>query len=273
MDDRSVFITGAAGGLGSATAEYFASRDWRVFAADNRREALAGLENIPNLIPVFVDVGSTLSVEAAFRQVSRQTGALQGVINMAGVIEIGSMLEVEESSVQRVFNTNVMGMFRVNQAFLPLVLKGRGRIINISSENGWESGGPFNGAYAMSKHAVEAYSDSLRRELMLLGIKVIKIQPGPFKTGMIAASKQLFTAEIDASTWFKPQLAFIASRMDGIYMKANPPGIVARVTYRAMTAKNPPTAYSIRPDPQMALLELLPPRWADALLALMLKKL
>jgi NAD(P)-dependent dehydrogenase (short-subunit alcohol dehydrogenase family) len=199
--------------------------------------------------------------------------ALTGVVTMAGVIEIGSMGEVEESSIQRVFNINVLGMFRVNKTFLPMLLKGGGRIINISSKNGWESGGPFNGTYAMSKHSVEAHSDSLRREVMLLGIKVIKIQSGPFKTDFVTTSKGLFTEEIEASNWFRLQLRLIAGMMDAIYMKANPPEIVACVTWRAMTARNPRTVYSVWPDARIALLELHPPRRADGLLGMILKKL
>lgn len=68
----------------------------------------------------------------------------------------------------------------------------KGRIVNISSETGWMSGGPFNGAYASSKHAIEAYSDSLRRELALLDMPVIKIQAGPFKTDMVKSIESNF---------------------------------------------------------------------------------
>jgi NAD(P)-dependent dehydrogenase (short-subunit alcohol dehydrogenase family) len=272
MEKRSVFITGAAGGLGRATSTYFASRNWTVFAADCDRKALAALENTPNIVCILLDVGKAASVEAAYRQVSSHVEALAGVINMAGVIEIGSMLEVEESSILHLFNINVLGMFRVNKIFLPLILEGRGRIINISSENGWESGGPFNGAYALSKHAVEAYTDSLRRESLLLGIKVIKIQPGPFKTNFVMTAKQLFIEETGRSTHFKPQLEMIARTMDGVWKKANPPGLIARLTYRAMTVRRPKTVYSVRPEPQMVLLDLLPVRWADGLLKMVLEK-
>jgi len=187
------------------------------------------------------------------------------------VMEVGAMVEVEDSAVLNLLNINTMGMFRVNKIFLPMILKGKGRIINISSETGWESGGPFNGTYSMSKHAVEAYTDSLRRELMLLGIKVIKIQPGPFKTSMVTTTKQLFMDAVERSVYFKHQLSFITGMMDAEYKKANPPEIMARVVYRAMTTRNPRIAYSVRPDLQRALLEKLPAKWSDRLFKMILE--
>lgn len=270
--DKKVFITGAAGGLGSATARYFADRNWMVYAVDSDQKSLANLENIPNIIPMLVDVGSTDSVSAAYQQVSEYTDCLDGIVNMAGVMEVGSMVEVEESAVLRLLNINTLGMFRVNKTFLPMILKGSGRIINISSETGWESGGPFNGSYSMSKHAVEAYSDSLRRELMLLGIKVVKIQPGPFRTNMITTTKQLFIDATGKSSYFKAQLNFISGMLDAEWKKANPPEIMACVTYRAMTAQNPRINYSVRPDFQRAFLEKLPARWSDGLFKMILAK-
>jgi NAD(P)-dependent dehydrogenase (short-subunit alcohol dehydrogenase family) len=186
-------------------------------------------------------------------------------------MEIGAMVEVDESAVLRLLNINVMGMFRVNRTFLPMIMKGRGRIINVSSENGWESGGPFNGTYSMSKHAVEAYTDSLRRELMLLGIKVIKIQPGPFRTNMVTTTKRLFIEATEKSTHFQSQLRTITNMMDKEWEKANSPEIMARVTYRAMTTPRPRTAYSVRPDPQRSFLDLLPASLADRLIASILK--
>jgi NAD(P)-dependent dehydrogenase (short-subunit alcohol dehydrogenase family) len=271
MDQKSVFITGGAGGLGRATVETFAAHGWQVFAADYNQQALASLEQLPHVIPMQVDIGQASSVEAAFEQVSRNNDGLDGVINMAGVMQVGSMVELDEESVLQLLNVNALGMFRVNKRFLPLVMKRQGRIVNISSENGWESGGPFNGAYSMSKHAVEAYSDSLRRELMLLGIRVIKVQPGPFKTGMITTTKQLFAEATERSVYFKPQLRYISGMLDREWEKANPPAILAGVVYRAMTAKHPRTAYSIRPDPQRAFLDLLPASLADRLLKGILK--
>ncbi len=115
----------------------------------------------------------------------RGVDGLDGVVNFAGILAVGSSSRSKETCAACSTST-CMGTVRVNRALFPLVLARKGRIVNISSETGWQSGMPFNGPYAMSKHAIEAYSDSLRRELMFLGVQVIKIQPGPFRTAMVA---------------------------------------------------------------------------------------
>ncbi|MCB1616126.1 MAG: SDR family NAD(P)-dependent oxidoreductase, partial [Pseudomonadales bacterium] len=160
---------------------------------------------------------------------------------------------------------NVMGTFRVNQAFLPLLQSGA-RIVNISSETGWQSGGPFNGAYAMSKHAIEAYSDSLRRELCFLGIAVIKIQPGPFKTEMVGSIEQNFSRAIADTKHFSKQLTRIKALAMNEQNKAHDPAILASAVYKALTVKKPKPAYSVKADPARSFLEWFPTAWADGLL-------
>ncbi len=198
---KNAFITGGAGGLGSATSRYLAERGWRVFAADFDEASLAEIEKESNIIPVFINVTDTQSVAQAYTTVSEQVDGLDAVVNFAGILAVGSMVDIPESTLQRVLDVNVMGTFRVNRAFFPLVRKRGGRIINISSETGWQSGAPFNGAYATSKHAIEAYSDSLRWELSLLDIPVVKIQPGPFKTDMVEGIDRQFSTAIEGSNY------------------------------------------------------------------------
>ena len=266
MTQKNAFITGGSGGLGSATSTYLVNRGWHVFAADFDRKALAEMEGKPNITPIFIDVMDTASVEAAFNQVKSQVDGLDAVVNFAGILAIGSMVELEESTLQRILDVNVMGTFRVNRIFFPLLNDRKGRIVNISSETGWQSGAPFNGAYAMSKHAIEAYSDSLRRELTLLNIPVIKIQPGPFKTEMVASIEANFNRAVEGSKHFKEVL----TRMKGLAMresdKGHDPAELAAVIHAALTVKKPKAAYSVKPDPMRSLLEYFPTPWADAIL-------
>jgi NAD(P)-dependent dehydrogenase (short-subunit alcohol dehydrogenase family) len=151
------------------------------------------------------------------------------------------------------------------------VLARKGRIVNISSETGWQSGMPFNGAYAMSKHAIEAYSDSLRRELMFVDVPVIKIQPGPFRTAMVTGIEPAFTRAAEASTHFKDMLNRIKHVTLKEQAKAHDPVLLAAVVYRALTTRHPRAAYSVKPDLQRAALSLLPARVADPLLKLALR--
>ena len=203
---KTVFITGAAGGLGASATRHLAERNWHVFAADFDEEALREIGKESNVTGVALDVTDPASVEAARALVAESCDGLDGIVNFAGILAVGSVIEIESETIRRVLDVNVMGTVRVNHALFPLVLARKGRIINISSETGWQSGMPFNGAYAMSKHAIEAYSDSLRRELMFLDVPVIKIQPGPFRTAMVAGIERGFTRAAEASTYFKEML-------------------------------------------------------------------
>ena len=186
MTKRTALITGAGGGLGHALVERLLANGWKVFAADISEEMLRSSTHDPDVVPVVMDVTSQDSVQTAYDAVASQTDRLDGLINFAGVMGVGSLTDIPEERLARILDINVMGTYRVNKTFLPLVQDAKGRIVNISSETGWQSAAPFNGPYAMSKHAIEAYSTALRRELALLDIKVITIQPGAFRTNMVA---------------------------------------------------------------------------------------
>ena len=147
---RRVFPA-ASGGLGSATARYLAARQWHVFAAGFDEAALRELAKEPNVMTIPLDVTDAASVDAARAVVAQSCDRLDGVVNFAGILAVDSVIEIDSATIRRVLEVNVMGTVRVNQALFPLVLARKGYIINISSEAGWQSGMPFNGAYAMSK--------------------------------------------------------------------------------------------------------------------------
>lgn len=262
---KTVLITGAAGGLGRRTAEYLAARGFHVYACDLPL-AVANAPALENVTWVPIDVTDAASVEKAVAQVRASTDGLDGVVNFAGILMIGSMIELPIEAVQRVVDVNLFGTFRVNRACFPLIRARGGRIVNISSETGWQSGGPFNGAYGLSKHAIEAYSDSLRRELMLLGLHVIKVQPGPFKTEMVKSIDANFRRAAESSELFKDVLEKVRSLAIKEEGKANDPELLAKTIHTALTAKSPKPAYSVRPDPARSALEYVPTRLADRLL-------
>jgi NAD(P)-dependent dehydrogenase (short-subunit alcohol dehydrogenase family) len=272
-DQKTVFITGAAGGLGASATRHLAKRNWRVFAADFDEQALREVDRESNVTGIPLDVTNPGSVEAARVLVSGSCEGLDGIVNFAGILAVGSVIEIESETIRRVLDVNVMGTVRVNRALFPLVLARKGRIINISSETGWQSGMPFNGAYTMSKHAIEAYSDSLRRELMFLDIPVIKIQPGPFRTAMVAGIERDFTRAAEASTYFKELLTRLKHVTLKEQAKAHDPALLAEVVHHALTTRHPRIAYSVKPDPQRAALDLLPAWAADPLLKLALRRL
>lgn len=182
-DIKYVLVTGAAGGLGEAAARELASRGYHVLAAD-----IKPAESAENITPVVMDVMSEESVAEAAELVSKSCGGLYAILHLAGVYTMDSFIEIEEATLERMLEVNLMGVYRVNKAFLPLVQKGGGRIAIVTSELAPLDPLPFNGIYTMTKNALDSYSRSLALELQLLGVRVITLRPGAFGDGMPKAA-------------------------------------------------------------------------------------
>jgi NAD(P)-dependent dehydrogenase (short-subunit alcohol dehydrogenase family) len=172
----------------------------------------------------------------------------------------------------RILDINVMGTFRVNKKFFPLVEAAKGRIVNLSSETGWQSAAPFNGPYAMSKHAIEAYSTALRREVALVDVKVVTIQPGAFRTNMVAGIERAFTAAEEETPKFASVLRKLKSLAGKEIESARDPDILAQVIETALTAKRPKPVYSVKPDKLRSALDRLPLRASDRLYLAVLQR-
>jgi NAD(P)-dependent dehydrogenase (short-subunit alcohol dehydrogenase family) len=263
MMKQTALVTGAGGGLGHATVERLVASGWRVFEADVDRELLRSSTHDPDVVPILMDVTDPASIESAYDAVTSLTDRLDGIVNFAGVLAVGSLIDIAEERLARILDINVMGTYRVNKAFFPLVEAAKGRIVNISSETGRQSAAPFAGPYAMSKYAIEAYSTALRRELALLGVKVITIQPGPFRTSMAEGIEAAFTQAESETARFAP----IINRLKGLAAKqihsANDPDILAQTVLAALTTKRPKPVYSVKPDRLRSSLERLPLRTVD----------
>ncbi|MEO0600923.1 MAG: SDR family NAD(P)-dependent oxidoreductase, partial [Myxococcota bacterium] len=175
-------------------------------------------------------------------------------------------VHLEDARDRGFLEVNVMGTFRVNRALFPLVKARGGRFVNISSETGWQTAMPFNGPYAMSKHAIEAYSDALRREMAMLGLPVVKIQPGPFRTSMVSGMHAHFAAAADHSTHFGALLRRMRRFLDREQARAHDPAVLARVVVKACEARRPRAAYSVRPEPTRRVLSWLPDGVVDRIL-------
>ena len=272
MTKKTALVTGAGGGLGHATVERLVANGWRVFESDISRDMLRSSMHDPDVVPIVMDVTDNDSIESAYDAVASQTDRLDGIVNFAGVMGVGSLTDIPEERLARILDINVMGTYRVNKKFLPLVEAAKGRIVNISSETGWQSAAPFNGPYAMSKHAIEAYSTALRRELALLDIKVVTIQPGAFRTDMVAGIERAFTAAEAETPKFAPVLKKLKSLAGKEIESARDPDILAQVIETALTAKRPKPVYSVKPDKLRSALEALPLRASDGLYIAVLKR-
>jgi NAD(P)-dependent dehydrogenase (short-subunit alcohol dehydrogenase family) len=185
QSQKSILISGASTGIGRCIALHFDKMGYQVFAGVRKAvdgEALKD-EASSQLQSVMLDVLDSESVNAALEIVSSmtKTAPLMGVVNNAGIAITMPMEFVPLEMMQKQLDVNVMGVIRVTQAFLPLLRKNQGRIINMSSMSGRQTL-PFFGPYAASKYALEAISDALRMELWPHNVKVVLIEPGPIRT-------------------------------------------------------------------------------------------
>ncbi len=255
---RSLLVTGSAGGLGSATAAYFAARGWTVYAAD-----LVPVHPEPGIVPVTMDVTDPESCTAAATLVAGQVPGLHAVVNFAGILELGPMVEIEPARMRRSLEINVFGTFCVNQAFFALVRSGGGRIVNVSSEAGVSKPQPISAPYSVTKHAVEAYSDVLRRELMFLGIPVVVVEPGPFRTPMSGSITDKLMNAVRPGSPFEPlvrKVRKVGARSEG---KAQPPEVLAAAVWEAVTATRPRMRYLVGSQNYSRLFDALPDRTID----------
>jgi len=251
-----VLITGAAGGLGAACVERFVAGGWTVYAAD-----LVAPASRDGVVPLQMDVTDQASVDGAFLTID--PAELSCVVNFAGILGVGPLMDVPAERLAQVLAINVVGTHRVNRAAFPLLRAGNGRIVNISSETGWQRALPMNGPYAMSKHAVEAYSDALRRELMFVGMPVSVIQPGPFRTPMTGGITRSFEAATVPGSPFEAltrRMGKLASREEG---RGHDPALLADVIWEAATAARPRARYSVKPDLQRSVMHRMPAGLTD----------
>ncbi|MCA9728276.1 MAG: SDR family NAD(P)-dependent oxidoreductase, partial [Candidatus Eisenbacteria bacterium] len=187
-EPSTILITGASTGIGRHLAETLSQRGERVFASARKPGDLDDLARLPGVTALPLDVRDPASVTAARRQVAEAGLGLDAGDNNAGVGGIGPFASWTERELHDLFEVNVFGPVRVIQAFLPMLLARRGRIVNIGSQGGSTTSSYF-GPYTMTKHALEALTVSLRDELGPHGIEVSIVQPGGIVSAIGASSQ------------------------------------------------------------------------------------
>jgi len=274
---RSVVITGVSTGIGYATAAELCRRGYRVFGsvrkegqADRLRREWGAL-----FTPLTFDVTDADAVKAAAAQVTSATGndGLCGLVNNAGLSNPGPLSVQSPEIIRQHFEVNVLGVVHAIQAFLPLLRRRKGtsarpgRIVNISSVSG-RIAYPFMGSYAASKHALEALSDSLRRELLIYGVDVIVIQPGAIDTPIWDKAAHIRSSyqETDYGSVLQG-IDLHAARRSALPVSA----VTSRIV-EALEHRRPKARYAI-PDRLFKYWlapRVLPDRWLDRIIARML---
>lgn len=184
---KAVLVTGASTGIGRNIAERLAGEGYFVYAGARKDGDIAELSEIDHVQGIRLDVTVQADLDAAVATVSNDGRGLYGIVNNAGVVVMGIVAETDESELDYVFDVNVYGPYRVVKSFAPLIVQSKGRIINISSMAGIRSSMAY-GVYGMSKHALEAFSDSLRLEMETVGVRSSLVLPGPYNSSAVATN-------------------------------------------------------------------------------------
>jgi len=260
-----VVVTGASTGIGACIARDLAGRGFRVFGTVRRPEDAAALERA-GVMPVQMDVTDTASIARARAEVERALGgaSLAGLVNNAGIPVAGPLELLPLDELRRVLEVNLVGAVAVTQAFLPLLKAARGRIVNISSVAG-RYALPFMGPYSASKFALEAVSDSLRRELLPFGVRVIVVEPGSFQTKIWSKVEAMDMSRYQTSPYGEVLARFARAALRGAE-RAPPPDKVARAVWRALTGRRPPLRMVVTPHRLDRLSLWIPDRLLDWLI-------
>src|SRR5262252_823117 len=236
QDKRVAIVTGAAGGIGEATARALARAGYRVFGT-YRKTPRSKSTDVEYLA---CDMTSDESVEAAVKEVLTKAGRINLLVNNAGVGLVGGAEESSLAQAKSLFDVNLFGVMRTTKAVLPVMRRQRvGRIVNISSVQGVIPA-PYMALYASSKHALEGYSESLDHEVRDAGVRVVLVEPAYTRTlfdSNLLQADQLLDE-------YKSARSNAQALMRDVMKNADSPELVAQAVLKASTATNPRRRYT-----------------------------
>lgn len=274
---KSIVVTGVSTGIGWGIVKVLIQSGFRVFGSVRKTEDAERLsrELGLNFVPLIFDVTDEPAVQTTAHQVRAALNGetLFGLVNNAGIAVPAPLIHQSTDDFRHQIEVNLISVLTVTKAFVPLLgvdrsLRGEpGRIVNISSVGG-RNGGPFLGAYSASKHALEGFSESLRRELMLYGVDVIIVAPGSVATPIWDKAEQA-----DLSPYLQTDYVEAARRVQKYMVedgrRGYPPEKVGEVVVHALTTARPRVRYSVIPGSafRRIIQSLLPKRMVDNIIA------
>lgn len=266
-------VTGASTGIGAATARELARRGFHVLAGV-RRDRDAEAVRATGIEPVILDITNPEHIQALATRVHGR--AVRALVNNAA---IQANVPIEAFAIDQwraMFEVNLFGQVAVTQALLPDLIASQGRVVNISSVGGKVAMAAY-GPYAATKFALEAVSDSLRRELSAFGVHVIVVEPGAVRTEMlrraIATTEELVPAMTPEQRQRYGNLVHAVNEQAISSTKSGLPATAAAtVIAKAITARKPRTRYTVgRETALLTVVRFLPDRILDRILAAALR--
>lgn len=245
-----ILVSGASSGLGKACAIHMARLGHSVWAGVRSEKSFKEIAklNVKGLQPVYLDVCDEKSIVDCVSHIIKEVGIIHGLVNNAGIAVGGPIEGISMADWRRQFETNFFGQIRVMQECLPILRQSKGRIVNMSSISG-RIASPFLGPYAASKYALEAASDSLRREMRKHGVKVSIVEPGAIATPIWEKSRhdglkpgKFPQAIMDV---YGPALTKFIKNVEKVEREASPISVVTKAVEHALTARNPRTRYPV----------------------------
>ena len=251
-EQKAILITGASTGIGRNLAETLAAEGHFVYAGARKQADLDALNAIENIQAIRLDVTIQEQIDAAVETVSKGGRGLYGLVNNAGVVVTGPMIEVDEDDMQFQMDVNLFGPYRVTMAFAPLIIESQGRITTTGSISGILSGS-FIGPYSMSKHAVEAYTDSLAGEMEKFGVRVSVVEPGNYNSAIIDTTRRRMErrGQSPSGSLFEEELQQMMDRPSD-RSRFKKPDEVAAAFLQALFDDNPKRRYMVVPNQREA---------------------
>ena len=271
---RTVLVTGTSSGIGRGLCHALIKRGYKVFGTVRNRKDATELKKEfgENLDALLVDVTDEKQVIKAKERVQNYLSGkpLKALINNAGIATLGPVEFLPTSDFKKQIDTKILGTFLCTKIFLPLLgtdsnlIGNPGRIVNISSILGGKIGSPFMSGYCASKHAVEAFSESLRRELKPYGIKVIIVAPGSVSTPIWKEVKKQKDQNKYNKTKYGISFKKILNSLESFDRNSLSMNQLTSIIIKSIEIKNPKIRYNPTKDPIQKLWPYIPKKIMDS---------
>ena len=255
---KYAIISGSSGGIGLEVTKKLTNNGYHVFGLDIKENK----EEINNFTYINTDIKDISSIEHTYKKIRKITSEIDAIINLAGIVDMNSLIEISEEDMMNIFNINFFGTYRINKVFVPL-LKEKGKVIITSSEVATIDPLPFNGIYSISKAALDKYAYSLRMELQLLNKQVIVLRPGAIKTSLLNDSDKAINRFVKTTTNYNFSASKFKSITTSIQAKTISPNKLANLVYKILNKKKPKYVYKINRNKLLILYNLLPNRFQN----------